>query len=246
MTLEENIELVKWAYFEPDDTLDINYYTLLCFPELSQIKSNMSLEEKHQIITQVVTDEYNQSFSQINDTIIKYNNIWTPYNDKYYQALCKYLNIDWPKDKLTIDASIGLAPVFPRELDTYSFSLGLGVDDDKLKEVIAQESLHFLWFWKWKQLYPNCPKEQYDSPYPAWKYSEMVTDPILNSDTLHKVLSIHEQAYDSFYSLKDSQGNFVMNELAKIYNQDISIEEKITQGYEYVQEVLTFQEEKRR
>ena len=40
MSKNENAEIIKWAYFENDDTLNVNYYTLECFPELKEISKN--------------------------------------------------------------------------------------------------------------------------------------------------------------------------------------------------------------
>ena len=91
------------------------------------------------------------------------------------------MNIKWPNNLKEISATVGLIPVFPRYLDNFSFSIGTGVDDSKLLEVCAHETLHFLWFEKWKQIHPETPRREYDSPYLVWQYSEMVTDPILNN-----------------------------------------------------------------
>ena len=34
MNLKENIEIIKWAYFENTGLSDVSYYTLEYFPEL--------------------------------------------------------------------------------------------------------------------------------------------------------------------------------------------------------------------
>ena len=47
------------------------------------------------------------------------------------------------------------------------------------------------------------------------------------------ILNIEERAYDSFYQLVDSDG-FVMDKLKLIFLSDISVEDKIIKGYEYV------------
>ena len=132
---------------------------------------------------------------------------------------------------------LSLIPVFPRYLDTYSFAIGTGVDEDKLVETCAHETLHFLWFRKWKELYPDTKREEYESPFFVWKYSEMVTDPILNNRPFSDMFRFKEQSYNSFYELKYNGVN-VMDELREIYKRDISIESKITEGFEYLKEAL--------
>jgi len=45
MSVEANIDLIKWAYFEDNGSLDVHKYTLEYFPELSEIDLNASKEE---------------------------------------------------------------------------------------------------------------------------------------------------------------------------------------------------------
>ena len=47
MSRNENIEVIKWAYFENDDLANVNYYTLECFPELKEISKNASKAERN-------------------------------------------------------------------------------------------------------------------------------------------------------------------------------------------------------
>ena len=107
----------------------------------------------------------------------------------------------------------------------------------KLLRTCAHETLHFLWFEKWKQLHPETSRREFDSPYLVWKYSEMVTDPILNSKSFSDLFVLNERGYDSFYELKDGNSK-VMDNLRQIYSKDIAIEEKIDTGYEYVSSIF--------
>ena len=44
MTLSENIEIIKWAYFENNKNLDVHHYTINYFPELKEINLSFSPE----------------------------------------------------------------------------------------------------------------------------------------------------------------------------------------------------------
>lgn len=127
--------------------------------------------------------------------------------------------MDFPNNIKEINASVGLIPVFPRYLDDFSFSISTGVDDWKLIETVAHETLHFLWFEKWKKMYPETPRRRFDSPYLEWKYSEMVTDPILNNKPFNELFD---------------NDDLVMDKLRKIYSTDDSIEDKIENGFVYI------------
>ncbi len=238
MTLEENIAFIKWAYFAENNSLDIHQYTIKCFPELQKIDSTYSKEEIEKKIEVIVREEYLNQQKEIELEVKRYNKIWSPLNDSYFEALTSYLKVNFPQNLKEIKASIGILPVFPRDLDSFSFALGKNLSNSKVMETCAHETCHFLWFEKWKELYPQTSRKEYEAPYLPWQYSEMVTDPILNSAEIQKALPIKEKAYDSFYSIKDSKNNFIMEELRKIYKENIPIENRIRKGYQYIRSVL--------
>lgn len=237
MTLEENIEVIKWAYFEDNGALSVHDFTVKYFSELANLDSNLSRDEVYKVIEEVVTSDYNKYKERITKETEKYNSLWKKYNDKYFETLSLYLDVDWPNNVKEIIATVGLIPVFPRYLDSFSFSVSTGVNETKLLEVCAHETLHFLWFEKWKIIHPETKRREYDSPYLVWQYSEMVTDPILNNKPFSDMFTFNERGYDSFYEIDDN-GNKVMDNLRKIYSKDIPIEEKIDEGFEYINQIL--------
>lgn len=233
MTLEENIETIKWAFYEDNGDLSVHYYTIKYFPELATIDLNSSKEEVYRMIETIVTNDYTKYKVRIHSEVERYNNLWNEYNNKYFEILSEFLGVDFPNNIKEINAYVGLIPVFPRYLDSFSFSISTGVDDWKLIETTAHETLHFLWFEKWKKMYPKTPRRHFDSPYLEWKYSEMVTDPILNNNPFNELFNFTEKGYDSFYELYDND-KLVMDKLRKIYSTDASIEEKIEKGFVYI------------
>ena len=232
MNLKENIEIIKWAYFENTGLSDVSYYTLEYFSELKEISKSASKDEIYQKIEEVVTNFYHECKDEIKQDVERYNSIWNSINDKYMNAISKYLNVGYIETK-EIVAKVGFLPIFPRDLDELSFSVGTNLDEDSLIETITHEVLHFFWFKKFKELFPLIPREEYDSPYLAWIYSEIIVDPILNSKEIKDIIGVTSKAYDSFYELEDGM---VIATLREIYQEDISIEEKIEKGYDYLKE----------
>lgn len=237
MSLEENIENIKWMFFDINGQFSIRDAVIQYFPDLKESVNLTSKQEVYINIEKLIKECYEYSLEKIEYDVKRYNDIWDKYNNRYFGELTKYLNIDWPSDKQLIVAKVGLIPVFPRYLDEFSFDLSYSLNEEKVVEVTAHETLHFLWFEKWKELYQNSKREEYDSPHLTWKYSEMVTDPILNSKHINNVLKIEEKSYDSFYEIKDENNN-VMENLKLIYEKNISVEEKITKGFEYINKIF--------
>lgn len=147
--------------------------------------------------------------------------------------MSNFFGCSFPKKINEIVATVGLIPVFPRNLDTLSFSISTNVDDIKLIETTAHEILHFMWFEKWKIIHPKTPRRNYDTPYLEWKYSEMVTDPILNNKPFNEIFDFNEKGYDSFYELYDGE-LLVMDKLREIYSTDKDINTKIELGFNYI------------
>ena len=237
MTLQENIDVIKWAYFENNRALSVHDFTIKYFPQLANLDTNLSRNEIYKVIEEIVTNYYNKYKDRIKSETERYNTLQEQYNNSYFKALSSYLNIKWPNNLKEISATVGLIPVFPRYLDNFSFSIGTGVDNSKLLEVCAHETLHFLWFEKWKQIHPETPRREYDSPYLVWQYSEMVNDPILNNKPFSTMFEFDERGYDSFYELEDDSSK-VMDKLRNIYSKNISIEEKMNDGFNYINRVL--------
>jgi len=233
MSLEDNIEVIKWSFYEDNGVLSVHDYTIQYFPELSSIDSNIPKSEAYKKIEDIVTKDYIKYKEKIISETAKYNNLWNEHNDKYFEMLCNFFGITFPEKIKQIDAYVGLIPVFPRYLDDFSFSVSTNLEDQKLIEVTVHETLHFLWFEKWKKMYPKTPRRHFDSPYIEWKYSEMVTDPILNNYPFSKLFKFTEKGYDSFYELYDND-DLVMDKLRNIYSKDDSIEDKIEKGFTYI------------
>ena len=231
MTLEENIDLVKYAYKEKDKTLDMYKYVTSLFPELKEIKKDLDINKQ---IEDIVNKRYYDNFDLLNQKITEYTNIWNKYNDIYLKSLSEYFDISNLKVSKII-ANVGIIPIFPRYLDTCSFSIGI-VDEEKLIETTSHEILHFFWFEKWKEMFPNYKKEEFETPNLIWKYSEMVVDPILNSKDFNDIFKINYKAYDSFYELYDGELK-VMDKLKEIYNKNINISQKMLLGYEYIKKL---------
>ena len=135
-----------------------------------------------------------------------------------------------------MEATVGIIPVCPRYLDKFSFSVHDGLTDEQLIETCAHELCHFLWFEKWKKLYPDCPIKEYERPYVVQQYSEAVVDPILNASGIKELFNSNNAfSYDSFYENYDN----LMNELIDIYLKDLDIDARINEGFNCYRKIIS-------
>lgn len=228
MDLQDNIDLVKMSYYDDGEILNVHERTINLFPRLKDINKNCKKEDIDRLIEKVVTEEYTKNEDLLTKYVANYQKLWDKYNDKFLKILSKYLNVSLPNKDIV--ATVGFIPICPRYLDKFSFSVHDSIPDDFLIETCAHEICHFLWFKKWKKLYPNYNIDDFESPNKIWEYSEMIVDPILNSDECVSLFGKKTRyAYDYFY---DQEG--LMDNLFNIYSQEIPIEDKIKKGYEYI------------
>ncbi len=237
MSLENNIEFIKDIFNEADDKLlSVHTFTINLFPELKNVFDSMSLEDIYILIESVVTKYYDNNSLNIDNDVERYNNVWNRYNDEFFNKLTKFLNLEWPKEHEVVEATVGIIPVCPRYLDEFSFSVHDGLTDEQLIETCAHELCHFLWFEKWKMLYPECSREEYESPYVVWQYSEAVVDPILKASGIKEIFNSNNTfSYDSFYENYDN----LMNELTDIYLSDLDIDTRINEGFNYYRKITS-------
>lgn len=233
MSLEENIDIIKWSFYAEQTDLNVHDYTIKYFEELRNLDIKTPKEEGYKEIEKVVTNYYEKNKDIMMREVKRYQTLWEEYNDKYLFMLSNYLGVEFAKTVREIKATVGFIPVCPRNLDDYSFAISMWIENSKVIEIAAHEILHFLWFEKWRELYPKSPKRHFDFPYIEWKYSEMVTDPILNNKPFNELFAFKERGYDSFYELYDKE-ELVMDILRSIYSTNDEINIKIKKGYQYI------------
>lgn len=98
---------------------------------------------------------------------------------------------------------ISINPVCPRFLDNWSFSMFYNYKKmDKAMEVIMHECCHFLYFDKWKKLYPKMDRKKFDAPYVEWHLSEIIAPIILNDKRMQKLLKQKTDFYPKHEALR--------------------------------------------
>ena len=112
MTLQENIDIIKWTYFDNNGVLSVHDFTIKYFPQLANLDTNLSRNESYKVIEEIVTNDYNKYKDRIKSETERYNALWGQYNNSYFKALSSYLNIKWPNNLKEVSATVGLIPVF--------------------------------------------------------------------------------------------------------------------------------------
>jgi hypothetical protein len=146
---------------------------------------------------------------------------WEKINSAFLGTLSEHFETDWPADRQEIRGYVSVLPAYPRFLDEYSFCIGYK-DVSSMIEVSAHEILHFLWFKKWKEVFPETKGREYESPNLCWRLSEIMDPIILQCNPkIRELIKPKKWDYSSFKKIKI--GNVGMTEHFKnIYLESVA------------------------
>lgn len=127
---------------------------------------------------------------------------WSAIGPAFLTELADHFETAWPDNKPEIIGEISNLPVFPRFLDDYRFCVGYK-DTARSIETTAHEIVHFLWFKKWKEVFPETTEESYESPHLVWRLSEIIDPIILQCNpTIKELIKPQKWGYTSFENIK--------------------------------------------
>lgn len=177
----------------------------------------------------------NQKIIEKNKT--KYQREWRKIEKDFFITLSEIMQIDWSENKKIIRAMISLNPICPRFLDDWSFSLFYNYKkiSDAL-EVIMHESCHFLYFEKWKKLYPKMSHKKFEFPHIEWHLSEIVAPIILNDARIQKLLK-HKAAFYTEHNKIKISGTTAPKYFIDLYNKSaksVSFKEFLKESYQVI------------
>jgi len=160
---------------------------------------------------------------------------WNKINDKYIIILSKVLETDWPNKSIT--ALVSVNPICPRFLKNWSFSIFYLKKSKSMRETVAHELLHFLYFKKWKEIFPKSKERSFDAPYLEWKLSEILAPAILNNSKIQKIIRFKATGYGIYNKTKI--GNIsINNHFNLLYKESLnkgeSFEEFIKKAYKEI------------
>lgn len=226
LSLEEAADIISFTLNDDNGLLSTQKWTLYLYPELKDITKEDNIKE-------IIQDRYNSFIKENNNLPKEYSIIWNKYNDKYMFTISNYLNIDWPNNYKEILVRIGNIPICPRYIKEKMFDIHKK-NEEELIDTCMHELCHFLFFEKCKEIFPNWKYEDFDSPSILWYLSEIVVDPILNSNDIQKVYKHQFKCYDIFYTIT-IDNKPLMETITNIYNSN-SIEDAIIKSYNYLKE----------
>jgi len=160
-----------------------------------------------------------------------YVSIWKKKERAAFEQLSKVMGTDWPKKRKSIRALISINPICPRFLDTWSFFIFFNYrNPSHAVETILHEACHFLYFKKWKEVFPAAKRRTFESPHIEWHLSELLAPIILNGPELRPFLKKKAAFYEEHEAVK-IKGVSAPVYFTKLYERRESFESFLKESY---------------
>lgn len=228
---------VKWLYlFIFENSWGWSRWIFKKHPDLKEVLKISKPKDRKRFINNYIIKFRKDNEKKIENSIKKYKNIWSKKENKYYQILEKIIGTNFPKNKKKIIAFISINPICPRFLEDWSFSIFYNFKDKKyVAEVIMHEICHFLYFKKWKEIFPHINKKKFESPYIEWHLSEIIAPIILNDKRIQKILKQRAVFYPEHSNIRigdKSAPEYFNKKYIKIIKETQSFEVFLKDSYE--------------
>lgn len=150
----------------------------LAYPELIPMLATLDEDEAKNRCLEFAQTLHVEHKDEIEIARIKLQSAWDVVGPKYLTILSEHLETEWSTEHPIITGYISVQPICPRFLNKFSFCVGYNKSISSSVETSAHEILHFLWFKKWKEVFPEMNSGTYESPNLVWRLSEIM-DPII-------------------------------------------------------------------
>ncbi len=213
-------------FIRNNNSNNIPYYIYKKYPTLEKLNDSEFKEEVKRI--------YNKKQKEFNKKKQIFKKELTKIETTFLKELSSVLEINWPKNK-TITVFISLNPINPRFLQYWQTNIYYKKNKSSFKKTLAHEIIHFLYFEKWKEVFPKYNTEEFDSPHMIWQLSEILVCPILNDPRIRKSLGyksnrlIGSKGYLMHKTFKVDYNNkqiSIVEYFIKLYNKHI-VKEKM-------------------
>ena len=209
-------------------------YIIKKYPKIKKVFSFETEGEQVKFLRNYTIQFKKDNQKLIEKNKIKYQKEWQKIEEDFLIILSEIMQINWPQNRKTIKAMISINPICPRFLNDWSFSIFYNYKKiSHAMEVIMHESCHFLYFEKWKKLYPKVNNKKFESPYIEWHLSELVATIILNDQRIKKILKQKAIFYEEHKKIKINNKT-APEYFTELYNKSKNFEQFLNKSYKAI------------
>jgi hypothetical protein len=149
----------------------------------------------------------------------EFQDAWDTVNDDFMKAAESVMEHKWWLK--TIKARVSLSTVNPRFLGDSSMGVCWKHAKDSFKKTIMHECVHFIYFKKFKEVFPDISEKTYNGHDSlVWMLSEILDSVILNQPEIRKFLNKDAGAYKIFGDRKLPNGKSAFIHFQDLFNRN--------------------------
>jgi len=200
---------------------------------------NANLENTQEISKRKrITHKFFRKFILENKNLMKKKTLlfqkeWDKINNSYMKTLSFIVEIDWSEKDKKMLAFVSPNSICPRNIKERWFDVFFSSSVEHMKGTAIHEILHFLYFEKWKQVFPETSEKEFNSPYLVWKLSEMVPPVILSDKKIQKIFLHTPGVYQEYKKLK-IKGKPLLDYIQKFYSNRRNFEDFLKKSWIFV------------
>jgi len=188
-------------------------------------------DEGYKIIYPILKKEYESSEVVIAEKLYEIKRYWRKEEEDILEILNSVFDYTI-KDEKDIIAEFSINAVCPRYLEKWSFDVNYRKSIEEIILACIHEIIHFIWFEKWSEVFPDSNKNEYNAPNTPWLLSEIAIDAILKETRLEKYCVDDKPAYSYFYDIMIEDKN-MMEYFRELFVSN-NIQDFMIKGYKYV------------
>jgi len=163
----------------------------------------------------------------------KFQKEWEKIEPKIMLSLSEINETFWFTNPKEIIALVSLNPICPRDIKNKNFNVFYKQSIEEMKDTCIHELLHFIYFKKWKEVFPHSKEKEFDNPYLVWKLSEIVIPIILNEKRIQKIFEHKFKGYNEFEQIK-IKGKLIRDSLQELYEDKENFEDFLKKSYAFI------------
>ena len=211
-----------------------SHFILSKYPLLDKKLKNVKEISKRKKITRLFFRQFLlKNKNLIKNKAVLFQKEWDKINDEYMKILPLVLEINWPEKDKKMTAFVSLNPICPRYIKKRWFDIYYLSSVRYMKATAMHEILHFLYFEKWKKLFPKTSEKEFDSPYLVWKLSEMVPVAILWDRRIQEIFPHTPGVYAEYQKLK-IKGKPLLDYIQEFYSNKRNFEDFLGKSWIFV------------
>ncbi len=182
-------------FLNPDEEdWDWSKYIKDCYPELNKGDSKQKVHE-------FVTCFREEHKKDLQNKLTDYKREFEKTIDKIVSEFKKILELDTIKVN-KINILISLSPINPYDLERKKFSVYWNFSIKDMIAISIHEIFHFLYFEKWKEIFPETKIKDFEPPSLIWHLSELIVPVVLNDKKIQKIFEYDHRTYEEYNKLK--------------------------------------------